>query len=421
MFADDYTKGPVPHSFQHNWYWLANVIIGIAICLPVFVYGGEIARQLSFGPMMVALVLGGVLTGILMGTTTGIGAVTRLSTTLLAQKVFGTMGGIAVMAAAVITSLGWWGVQTEIMVDVFINILKTTYDIELEKPLVALVGGFLMITTTVFGAKAIGKLSILTVPLLFAMLVAPVFLIPGGVDLQKIIHHTATPPGSIGLVVGGMLGSWMAGVVILPDFGRFTSGFKTAFTGSLVACLVGMTGLMGLSACLSILLGVPNFMIALPTLGLGTLALIVVVLATWGGNDANLYVAVLPIASRTKRFSRAFISLVLGAIATLLCAVGVFQNFVAWLVLIGVALGPIAACYIVTFFMNRPRLNWETPAPAFRRTPLLAWGVGSVVGLMTTPQAGFGFEFFTLTTVPPLDALLVTALIMVVAHKIRKI
>jgi cytosine permease len=285
MFADDFTKGPVPHTYQHSALWLASIIIGIAVCLPVFVYGGQIAAQLSFGPMIIALVLGGVITGILMGITTGIGAATRLSATLLAQKIFGTAGGVTVMIAAIVTSLGWWGVQTEIMVSTFVDIAKTTYGVDLNKVLMTALAGSLMITTTLVGASVIGRLSIIAVPLMLIMLLIPFALMPGGVDVQKIVGHTVEQPTSIGLVVGGMVGAWMSGIVILSDFGRFTAGFKTAFTGSMIACLVGMTGLMGLSAILSIALNAPNFMTALPTLGLGMLALVVVVLATWTSND----------------------------------------------------------------------------------------------------------------------------------------
>lgn len=421
MFADDYTKEPVPHTYQHSALWLANIIIGIAVCLPVFVYGGQIATQLPFGSMIIALVLGGVITGILMGITTGIGAVTRLSATLLAQRVFGTAGGVAVMIAAVVTSLGWWGVQTEIMVSTFIDIAKSSYDIELNKILVTVIAGSLMITTTLVGAAAIGQLSIIAVPLMLLMLLTPFAMIPGGVHVDDIINHTVAQPGSIGLVVGGMVGSWMAGVVILPDFGRFTAGFKTAFAGSMIACLVGMTGLMGLSAILSIALNAPNFMTALSGLGLGLLALIVVILATWTSNDNNLYAAVLPIATVTTKFSRAALSLALGAVAIVLCSFGVFQNFIAWLVLIGVAMGPIAACTMVTFFMDPSRLDWGNPTPAFRHSSLIAWAVGSLVGLATTPKSGFGFEIFTLTTVPPIDAVLVTALIMAIILKTKTI
>jgi purine-cytosine permease-like protein len=120
----------------------------------------------------------------------------------------------------------------------------------------------------------------------------------------------------------------------------------------------------------------------------------------------------LPIATVTTRFSRATLSLILGTVAIVLCSFGLFQNFIGWLVLIGVAMGPIAACTIVTFFMDRSRLDWGTTAPAFRCGPLVAWAVGSLVGLATTPKSGFGFELFTLTTVPLIDAVLVAGVLI---------
>lgn len=420
MFSDDFTSQPVPEKFKHSAFWLANIIIGIAICLPVFMYGGELASKLSFHNLIWALILGGVLTGILMGLTSGVGASTRLSATLLGRKIFGRIGGQALMISVVVTSLGWWGVQLEIMSDVLNTLLQKDYDIHLGKEVITIIFGLLMITTTIIGAQAIGKLSIIAVPLMFILLLIPLFLIDGGPSLNKLIEHTIETPATLGLMVAGMMGGWMSGVVVMPDFGRFTKDFKTAFIGSLVACIVGMTILMGLSAFLSIWLDTPNFILAYPAMGLGVMAIIVIILATWTSNDNNLYAAVLPVATATKKISRPLLSLSFGLLGIVLCVFGVFSQFISWLVLNGILMSPIAACVIAYFFLARKELSWETPEANFRIAPLIAWGIGSCVGYLTSPKAVYGLELFSLTTAPPLDSFIVTGIIIVTTLLIKR-
>jgi cytosine permease len=412
MFSDDFTTQPVPESFKQSAFWLANIIVGIAICVPVFVYGGELASQLAFSQLLFALVLGGVLTGILMGLTSGVGASTRLSATLLGRKIFGKIGGQALMISVVITSLGWWGVQLEIMSDVLNGLLQSSYNVNLGKEIITIVIGLLMITTTIIGAQAIGKLSIIAVPLMFIMLLIPLALIPDGPSLDKLMNHSIENPSSLGLMVAGMMGGWMSGVVVMADFGRFTKDFKTAFIGALAACIVGMSILMGLSAFLSIWLGAPNFIMAYPAMGLGFLAIIVVILATWTSNDNNLYAAVLPVATLTRKISRPLLSLGFGLLGIILCVFGIFSQFISWLVLNGILMSPIAACIIAYFFFARKELSPELSEGNFKAMPLIAWAIGSFVGYLTSPKAVYGLELFSITSAPPLDSFIVTGLIV---------
>jgi len=420
MFSDDFTRQPVPETFKHSGFWLANIIIGIAICLPVFVFGGELASQLPFIELIIVLVLGGISTGILMGLTSGVGAYTRLSATLLGRKIFGRVGGQALMISVIITSLGWWGVQLEIMSDILNTLLKTSYSIEIGKEIITIVIGLLMITTTIIGAQAIGKLSILAVPLMFIMLLIPLFLMPEGPSLDKLMNHSIETPASMGLMIAGMMGGWMSGVVIMPDFGRFTSSFKTAFSGALTACIVGMTILMGLSAFLSIWLDAPNFIMAYPAMGLGLIAIIVIILSTWTSNDNNLYAAVLPVATATKSISRPLLSLAFGLIGIILCVFGLFSQFISWLVLNGILMSPIAACMIAYFFLARKELLWETQDNNFKSMPLIAWAIGSGVGYLTSPKAVYGLELFSITTAPPLDSFMVTGIIISIYLLIKR-
>jgi cytosine permease len=247
---------------------------------------------------------------------------------------------------------------------------------------------------------------------MFIMLLIPLFLIDGGPSLDKLVNHTIETPASLGLMVAGMMGGWMSGVVVMSDFGRFTKDFKTAFIGALSACIIGMTILMGLSAFLSIWLDATNFILAYPAMGLGLLAIIVSILATWTSNDNNLYAAVLPVATATKRISRPLLSLGFGLLGIILCVFGVFSQFISWFVFNGILMSPIAACVIAYYFLAREELSWETAETRFKIAPLIAWGIGSSVGYLTSPKSVYGLELFSLTTAPPLDSFLVSLVII---------
>jgi cytosine permease len=133
--------------------------------------------------------------------------------------------------------------------------------------------------------------------------------------------------------------------------------------------------------------------------GLGVPALLVLILSTWTINSANLYSASLSLTATFPRIAQWKFTIVAGVLGALLAVAGILDAFVSFLLLLGAIIPPIAAIYVIDALRNNITLapvHW----PA-----VVTWTVSAGIALLA--NAGY----FTLTTVPALDATLVASLI----------
>lgn len=88
-------------------------------------------------------------------------------------------------------------------------------------------------------------------------------------------------------------------------------------------------------------------------IGLSFLGMVVLILATWTTNTTNAYSAGLNavMVFNLKESGRSVATVVLGAIGTVLAAVGVAGNFEGFLTLLGNAFMPIIALFIVEYWI----------------------------------------------------------------------
>lgn len=408
MYHDDAARQPYKNP-QYSWLWLFLVITGIAICVPLFIYGSEVAHSLRFADYLWLAPLGGILTGLLMGATARLGAVTGLTSSMIVQRLFGARGGVIAFLGLMLASLGWWGIQTEFMAKVLQAMLWEMYQVKVALPWLAIVGGACMATTSILGARAIGALSYVAVPLLLLALLLP-WAQFSGADLAKIMAFVPTTAQPWGLVLAGIIGGWMGGVVVMPDLGRLVRSPQQAFWGALLSCAVAYPLLLLLSGSMSLVLGEVNFIVLYPLLGFGVLGVLTVVFATWTSNDNNLYSATLPLVVWTG-WSRVKLTVAAAVVGIAVAAWGAFSHLLTLMVWFGVVLGPLAALMLVAHWQRPHWFDLAMPLPRWRASLLGVWGLGVVAGVLTTPKEGFGLGVLTLTTAPTLDAFLVTVVL----------
>ena len=94
------------------------------------------------------------------------------------------------------------------------------------------------------------------------------------------------------------------------------------------------------------------FLLLFSEIGLSFLGMVVLILATWTTNTTNAYSAGLNavMVFNLKESGRSVATVVLGAIGTVLAAVGVAGNFEGFLTLLGNAFMPIIALFIVEYW-----------------------------------------------------------------------
>ena len=174
--------------------------------------------------------------------------------------------------------------------------------------------------------------------------------------------------------------------------------------------LLILTGTVALAA------GENDFMQVLLMLEFGGLAILLLFLSTWTTNDTNVYTGALSVNLFLPKFRRWKIAAAVGVFGTIFAVLGIFEEFMDWLILSGNLFGPLAGVYVADYWLNQKRYAQLDNIPSYRAPQLVAWAVGIVVGLSTTAHDSMGFELMSITTVPMLDGILAAALVQVILH-----
>lgn len=279
-----------------------------------------------------------------------------------------------------------------------------------------IIGGLAMATTAVFGFKAIKKLSEIGVPLLFVLCAVAVVktcqMIPAGEILA------AGPTGkaiSISAGISVVVGSFAVGIAMMSDFSRFCKTPKDCVIGISLGYFWGYIPVMVCGAFFTYTFKNWNVVeVMVLSLGLGIFGAIVLVLGQWTTNDNNLYGSVLGLMNTldgVSKIPRMKLTFLLGAISTVIAALGVYQYFVDFLSILGVFITPIAGILIADFyFCNRAEYDKDVQeiSSTTKWDAIAAWVFSSVVGLtMTEAPVGFGW-FVEIGNIIPVPVVCIT-------------
>lgn len=421
METSDYEHGVVPRDQRKGWLSIAAIWIAIGIDLSGAFLGIELASGMSFWPAIGATILGSLLLGLLAMACAYVGASTGLSTAMISRAVFGKIGG-AVLALAISVSLvGWFAVQAGFFgMNAQIAFVEFT-GIDAPVQVFSAIGGILMAITAFWGYRSINRLSSLAVPLLLALLVAGVvvaFVTNGPTGLQAPVEATFTFGAAVSLVMG----IFILGVVLAPDMARWARTPKQAMIAGFVGFFFGNSIILVVAILLARVMNGTELMAIFFALGLGGVAVIVLILAQWTTNTSNIYSAGLAFASISERLNRRTVTIVLGAIGIIVGVIGAADYFVQFILVIGTVIAPYGGVYLAAFFAGRKSVRWTQGAtvPTVDGWSIAAWAGGILAAVATTdPSAGPGFGWFTLTSISALDGLIVGFVLYLVLLPLR--
>jgi cytosine permease len=271
------------------------------------------------------------------------------------------------------------------------------------------VGGVLMAITAFWGYRSINRLSSLAVPLLLLLLVVGVvvaFIQHGTAGLDAQVEVTYTFGGAVSLVMG----IFILGVVLSPDMARWAKTPKQAMAAGFVGFFFGNSIILVVAILLARVLNQTELMTMYFTLGMGGIAVVVLILAQWTTNTTNLYSAGLAFSSISSRLGRRTVTAVLAVIGIVIGVVGAADVFVSFILVIGTLIAPYGGVYLASFLTGRRTARWAHGAtvPHVDAWSIIAWAAGVLVAFATTnPADGPGFGWFTITTISSLDGLLV--------------
>lgn len=405
VVLEDYGTKPVPAEKTRNWFEMGIVIWGVAVCIPAFMIGGLIGGASPLGAAIVIIMIGALILTVLSLATGNVGARTRLSIGMSAKFTFGQYGNILMAILLFIGAFGWFGVQLE----VFGQAIGAA--IALPRWLIIIVGGALMTLTAMYGFRAIERLTLFVIPILLVLLVVTLVKAYAGITLAEVFAKAPAQAMPFGILVSIVAGGYAVGAVIQPDITRYSKGHGHASVAMVFGMFIGFPLVLIMAAFLVAASGESQFATVMLAYNIGAwrvFAIVVIVFATWTTNDNNLYSAALSSNAIFPKMKKWQLTVIGGALGTLLALFGILGQLTNWIMILGVTVPPIGAVMAIDFLLFKSEVytyDKIESLPAMRIVAYLSWAAGTLVGFLTF------FKVFTFTTAPALDSIIVAAVV----------
>ena len=373
--------------------------------------GGLLGNGLPFWPDIVLASFLGNLVNFIIGAFVGyIGYKTACNSGILYRYVYGNAGAYIPVVFISILLIGWQG----IVVGAFGATWTTALHPELPVSeifssttfyIAAVFAGILYTATTYFGVKGLEKVSIPSVAVLVFVGLYAIYLNiqqAGGLSSFQALSAELAAKNPLTMVqaINLVIGSWIVGAVVMPEYTRFAKKTWVAIAIPFIVLIFAQWFLQIVGALGGIVSG--DFMFTTYLMDQGMIiawvGIIGMSLALWTTGDANLYLPVIQTSNIFKR-PQHVTTVICGTLGTIL-GLGLYQNFMEWINLLASIVPPLIGPVIVEYyFVNREKFHtghldniskWN-PA-AFIAYILGAastfyspdWGTPSLIGLLVS-------------------------------------
>lgn len=391
--ADDYALRPVPKNERYGWVkmffvWLCwNVVVGDLAT------GTALGSSLTFSDAMIALSIGDIILVVIMVATVYIGSKTGLSSMPLLRFTMGRVGTYVCSAIICFTSVGWFAVQLGFFGQIWSQYLPVSV------PVLAVIGGILMSTTAIVGFKGMEKLSSLAAIPLLLFIVMALFNSIRLIGFDSLLTYTpaSNQVDSLTLGISTTVGSWAVGMATVPDCGRYA---KTDIVKIILVWAGGLffghflLPIAGIAAALHLNtwdFGVVSDYIGVMATGSGIVGAVLITLAAWTTNQANLYSGANALCNiiEGKKWR---LTTILAVIAIALGFGGAVDYFVPYMNWLGILVPPMAAIMVSDYlllplFGMKEERNYEDISydklPMIKVPAFLAWACGILIAVFT--------------------------------------
>ncbi|WCG81635.1 cytosine permease [Pectobacterium sp. A5351] len=409
----DYEYESVPTEARKSWYVIALIWLAMGIDISGLFLGAFLSGGLPFSQAVSATLIGSAFLGVLAALCANVGYGCGLSTTLLSISVFGRLGGKIIGIFSAVSLIGWFAFQLDFF-GVMLQKALLHYQFEPDRFLILVFGMVLMTSTAIWGVRALGKLSVFSVPLMLVLIITGLILAAN--THPEIPLPIIKAPISIGSAISYVVSIWIVSAVMSPDIARYAKTRKDALLGAGLGFFLGNSSTIVVALTLTHLVGTEDLVEVFFSIGLGMSAIVVLIFAQWTTNSTNLVSASLGLSVVIRALSRPVL-VVLMAIAGLLLAYnGMINNFTQFLSLLGVLISPIAGVYLVEYyFIKSSRLQESISEASFLNVAAaISWFLGSIVSLLTSPDF---FDLFTISSISALDGVMVSMAVYIGIHK----
>ena len=324
--------------------------------------GGLLGNGLPFWPDIVLASFLGNLVNFIIGAFVGyIGYKTACNSGLLYRYVYGNAGAYIPVVFISILLIGWQG----IVVGAFGATWTTALHPELPVSeifssttfyIAAVFAGILYTVTTYFGVKGLEKVSIPSVAVLVFVGLYAIYLNvqqAGGLSNFQALSAELAAKNPLTMVqaINLVIGSWIVGAVVMPEYTRFAKKTWVAIAIPFIVLIFAQWFLQIVGALGGIVSGDFMFTTYLMDQGIiiAWIGIIGMSLALWTTGDANLYLPVIQTSSIFKR-PKHVTTVICGTLGTIL-GLGLYQNFMEWINLLASIVPPLIGPVIVEYYM----------------------------------------------------------------------
>ena len=369
-----------------KWYSLAGIWFGGIVSVPALLVGSTLIASLSFNYSIWAGLIGFSFVVLFMSLLSIAAVEKRKATVSLAASSFGVKGAKLIVGLVIgLSTLGWFGIQSNIAGASFSKILVEMNGPEIPVWISSVFWGIIMVLTAVFGFKYLKWLNYVAVPAIVLLLAYGLFIVFQEHSFQEVLNFKPNEPMPLLQAIGFTIGFISVGGVISPDYNRFAATKKDAILGSIFGIIPSALCLLAIGAILAITQGTYDIVEIFSSLGFPFFAMSILILATWTSNVMNVYSSGLAFNDlfNLSTAARSKTTLFVGLVGILLAAIGILSHFMSFISLLTITITPIAGVMISDYFISKTyqetpeNINWKG---------VFSWISGVVVMLVMTSQ-----------------------------------
>ncbi|MEN7341527.1 MAG: cytosine permease [Pseudomonadota bacterium] len=405
----EYSTERVPPEKTGGWIAVALVSAMVAFSLPTFVAGVELFAVMDNRLAIMAVLLGGAILTVIGALMGAIGSRTRLSSYLLVRVAFGNRGAAVANLAFAISLLGWFGFNINLFSITVVRLFSDLGVGGVPVWVIEVFAGGIMTVTTLFGFRAINRLSMVLTPVLMLVTALLVATIIGDYELGALIATSRLAETSFGDGVSSVVGGIIVGAIILPDITRFIRDWRGAVYTAVLSYLVVGSIVMIAGGLVSSASNNPDFLDVMISVGLGWAAFAIVIAGSWVLNALNLYSTALSTRATFPTLNESALIVVLGIGGTVAAFANIIDAFLDFLFYLSVVFVPVAGVIIIDYWRSgaeRYESSLESDIGVGERpVAMISWVGGAVIALLAAEG------YLSLSGIAALDAMLCSAVL----------
>ena len=367
--VESVTLEQVPMEERKSWADVAMIQAGIMICVPSLMLGGILAESMPMSQAIWSGVIGYAVIVALMIFCGIMGSDLGVPTCVVASGVFGKQGSSKLICGSA-----------------FSNLIEASTGVKIPIPVSTVVWGIIMLVTAVYGINALDKLNKIAIPALVIVTVIGCVVAIQRFGTGNLSMTIEDPAMSFADGVVLTISFMATGALNAPDFTRYQRTRKDTVLSSAIGVMPAGMAMLILGAVMTRIAQQYDISLVFSNIGLPFLGMVVLILATWTTNTTNAYSAGLNavMVFNLKESGRSMATVILGAVGTVLAAVGVAGNFEGFLTLLGNAFMPIIALFIVEYWsLGKGKAENFTLREGWSVAGIVTWALGFAATFLT--------------------------------------